>query len=116
MLLFLTYFTIYQPFISSAKHQLINKKPAKIYILAIVTAFCWFAALGVYGQSAAIMGEMGPVICWTMFFAISLIVSSFWGIRAGEWKGTKLPFTVLILGNIVLIISWIILGYANTLV
>jgi L-rhamnose-H+ transport protein len=94
---------------------LLNNKPAKIYIIGIVTAFCWFAALGVYGQSAAIMGEMGPVICWTMFLAISLIVSSFWGIRAGEWKGKKLPFKVLILGNIVLIISWIILGYANTL-
>jgi L-rhamnose-H+ transport protein len=93
----------------------ISKKPAKIYLLGIITGFCWFAALGVYGQSAAIMGEMGPVICWTMFLAISLIVSSFWGIRAGEWKGTKIPFTVLIIGNIVLIISWIILGYANSL-
>jgi L-rhamnose-H+ transport protein len=93
----------------------INKKPAKIYLIGMVTGLCWFAALGVYGQSAAIMGEMGPVICWTMFLAISLIVSSFWGIRAGEWKGTRLPFNILIIGNIVLIISWIILGYANTL-
>ena len=94
---------------------LISKKPLKIYILGVITGFCWFAALGVYCQSAAVMGEMGPVIGWTMFFAISLIVSSFWGIRAGEWRGTKLPFRVLILGNIVLIISWIILGYANIL-
>ena len=94
---------------------LITKKTARIYIFGIITAFCWFAALGVYGQSAAIMGEMGPVICWTMFFAISLIFSSFWGIRAGEWKGTKLAYKVLISGNIILIISWIILGYANTL-
>jgi len=94
----------------------IQKKPANIYFLGIITGFCWFAALGVYGQSAAIMGEMGPVIGWTMFLAISLIVSSFWGIRAGEWKGTKSPFQVLILGNVVLIISWVILGYANTLV
>ncbi len=95
---------------------LFHKKPAMIYYVAVITGFCWFAALGVYGQSAAIMGEMGPVICWTMFFAISLIVSSFWGIRAGEWRGTILPFKVLIFGNIVLIVSWIILGYANTLI
>lgn len=93
----------------------VNPKPIKIYIVGILTGFCWFAALGVYGQSASVMGEMGPVIGWTMFLAVSLIVSSFWGIRAGEWKGTKLPFKVLIIGNIVLIISWIILGYSNTL-
>ncbi|MEK7718822.1 MAG: rhamnose/proton symporter RhaT, partial [Bacteroidota bacterium] len=108
-------YSVYLLIKNKSWNVLINKKPARIYFMAIITGFCWFAALGVYGQSAAIMGEMGPVICWTMFFAISLIVSSFWGIRAGEWKGTKSPFQVLIFGNIVLIISWIILGYANAL-
>jgi L-rhamnose-H+ transport protein len=108
-------YSVYLLIKNKSWESLFHNKPAGIYLLGTITGFCWFAALGVYGQSAAIMGEMGPVICWTMFFAISLIVSSFWGIRAGEWRGTIFPFNVLILGNIVLIISWVILGYANTL-
>lgn len=108
-------YTVYLLIKNKSWNSLSQKRPARIYLIGTITGFCWFAALGVYGQSAALMGEMGPVICWTMFFAISLIVSSFWGIQAGEWKGTKSPFKVLILGNLVLIISWIILGYANTL-
>ncbi len=109
-------YSVYLLFKNKSWKAFIGKKPAKIFFIAAITGFCWFAALGVYGQSAAIMGEMGPVIAWTMFFAISLIVSSFWGIRAGEWRGANLPFKVLILGNVVLILSWVILGYANTLV
>ena len=33
---------------------------------AILTGLFWFAALGVYGQGAALMGSLGPVIGWPM--------------------------------------------------
>ncbi len=86
------------------------------YIWALITSVLWFAALGIYGQGAAIMGNLGPVIGWTMFLALSLVVSNAWGLGGGEWKNVPRPLRVLLLGDIVLIISWIILGYANSLI
>ncbi len=85
----------------------------KGYFWSILTAVLWFAALGVYGQGSAIMGKLGPVIGWTMFLALSLVISNLWGIGAGEWKDMHKPFKVLMLGNAVLIVSWIILGYSQ---
>jgi L-rhamnose-H+ transport protein len=89
---------------------------SKGIIWALLTAILWFAALGVYGQGAALMGEFGPAIGWTMFLALALVISNGWGIGGGEWKGVPRAFTILMIGNVVLIISWIILGYANSLV
>ena len=84
-------------------------------IAALITSLLWFAALGVYGQGAAIMGKLGPVIGWSMFLALSLVISSMWGLKDGEWKGMVLPLRVMLIGDGVLVISWIILGYANSL-
>lgn len=83
---------------------------------SLLTAVLWFAALGLYGQGAAMMGEMGPVAGWAMFSAISLVVSNLWGIRSGEWLGVKKPMKVLIAGDVILLLSWIIMGYANSLI
>lgn len=86
------------------------------YLSAAATSILWFAALGIYGQGAAIMGSMGPIIGWTMFLAISLIVSTIWGLTLGEWKGVSKARLILFIGNGILIMAWIILGYANSLV
>ena len=85
-------------------------------IWALITAVLWFAALGIYGQGAAIMGDLGPVIGWTMFLALSLVISNAWGLGGGEWKNVSRPLRVLLLGDAVLIIAWIILGYANSII
>lgn len=81
----------------------------------LVTALLWFAALGVYGQGAAIMGKLGPVIGWSMFLGLSLVVSSLWGLKDGEWKGVPVPLRMLLVGDGILLVSWIILGYANSI-
>lgn len=86
----------------------------KAYRWAIIAGLCWFGALGVYGQGAALMGEMGPVIGWPMLLGLSLIVSNVWAYRAGEWKGASKPFQLLLLGLAVLILASVILGFANT--
>jgi L-rhamnose-H+ transport protein len=88
-------------------------KAGKGIVAALVTSLLWFAALGGYGQGAAIMGELGPVIGWSMFLALSLVISSMWGLKDGEWKGMVSPLRVLLIGDGVLLISWVILGYAN---
>ena len=82
---------------------------------ALITSLLWFAALGVYGQGAAIMGQLGPVIGWSMFLGLSLVVSSLWGLKDGEWKGMTAPLRVLLIGDGVLLVSWVILGYANSI-
>ena len=89
-------------------------KSINAYKWAIIAGFCWFAALGVYGQGAALLGEIGPVIGWPILLGLSLIISNFWAYRAGEWKNAKGPFNKLLAGLVVLIISAIVLGLGNS--
>ena len=89
-------------------------KSTNAYKWAIIAGFCWFAALGVYGQSAALLGEIGPVIGWPILLGLSLIISNFWAYRAGEWKNAKKPFNKLLLGLMVLIASAVVLGLGNS--
>lgn len=80
---------------------------------AILSGIFWFAALGVYGQGAALMGDLGPVIGWPILLGLALIISNIWAYRAGEWKNAQAPFKVLLGGLGVLISAICILGYAN---
>lgn len=86
----------------------------KAYMWAVIAGLCWFAALGVYGQGSALMGEIGPVIGWPMLLGLSLIISNIWAYISGEWKGAVKPFRLLLTGLFVLILASVILGYANT--
>ena len=81
---------------------------------AIVASICWFGALGVYGQGAALIGPIGGVIGWPMLLGLSLIVSNFWAYRAGEWNNAKKPFNLLLIGLVVLVLASVVLGYSNT--
>jgi L-rhamnose-H+ transport protein len=90
-------------------------KSGKAYQWSIIAGLCWFAALGIYGQGSALMGELGPVIGWPMLLGLSLIISNIWAYRSGEWKGAKKPFRLLLLGLVVLIVASVLLGYSNTI-
>jgi L-rhamnose-H+ transport protein len=85
----------------------------KAYGWAILTGFLWFGALGVYGQGAALLGNIGPVIGWPILLGLSLIVSNALGFLTGEWKGAAGPFKLMMAGIAVLIVACCILGYAN---
>ena len=86
---------------------------APILANATKSGGCWFAALGVYGQGAALLGEIGPVIGWPILLSLSLIISNYWAYKSGEWNNAKKPFTTLLFGLFVLIISAIVLGLGN---
>lgn len=88
---------------------------AKAYRWSIIAGFCWFAALGVYGQAAALLGEIGPVIGWPILLGLALVVSNVWAYRAGEWEQAKKPFKILLVGVLVLIMASVVLGYSNSL-
>ena len=90
------------------------KNAKNAYKWSFIAGFCWFAALGVYGQGAALLGEIGPVIGWPILLGLSLIISNYWAYRAGEWKNARKPFNKLLLGLLVLIISAVVLGLGNS--
>ena len=90
------------------------KNAKNAYKWSFIAGFCWFAALGVYGQGAALLGEIGPVIGWPILLGLSLIISNYWAYRAGEWKNASKPFNKLLLGLLVLIISAVVLGLGNS--
>ena len=54
------------------------KNAKNAYKWSFIAGFCWFAALGVYGQGAALLGEIGPVIGWPILLGLSLIISNYW--------------------------------------
>lgn len=81
----------------------------------VLTGVLWFAALGVYGQGAALMGSLGPVVGWPILLALALVVSNVWALRAGEWKGAAGPFRVMLAGVAVLMLACVVLGYSNSL-
>ena len=92
----------------------------KAYMWSVIAGLCWFAALGLYGQGAALMNgasdnNLGNIVGWPMLLGLSLIVSNVWAYRAGEWKDAKKPFNLLLVGLAVLILASVILGYSNSL-
>jgi len=88
---------------------------SKAYKWAIIAGLLWFAALGVYGQGAALMGDIGPVIGWPMLLGLALIISTSLGVITGEWKGAPGPFKLMVIGIVILIAAICLLGYSNSL-
>ncbi|MBN8729819.1 MAG: rhamnose/proton symporter RhaT [Acidobacteria bacterium] len=82
---------------------------------AVLTGVLWFAALGVYGQGASLMGSLGPVIGWPMLLGLALIISNLWAIHAGEWMGAPGPMRLMFAGVAILIVACALLGYSNGL-
>ncbi|WP_297090352.1 L-rhamnose/proton symporter RhaT [uncultured Draconibacterium sp.] len=87
----------------------------KAFRWSVLAGLFWFAALGIYGQGAALMGSIGPVIGWPMLLGLSLIISNIWAYREGEWKNVKVPFRIMLAGLTTIIIACIVLGYSNGL-
>ena len=90
------------------------KNSLNAYKWSLIAGFCWFAALGVYGQGAALLGEIGPVIGWPILLGLSLIISNYWAYNAGEWDNAQKPFNKLLIGLFILIISAVVLGLGNS--
>lgn len=85
----------------------------RAYRWAVVSALLWFGSLGIYGQGAALMGPIGPVIGWPILLGLSLIASNALGFFTGEWKNAGGPFRMMVAGVVILIVACAIIGYAN---
>lgn len=82
---------------------------------ALLTAVIWFLALAFYAKATVLLGSLGAVVGWLAFNGLALIISNGWGLLDGEWKGFDAPRKKLLQGNVILIVSWIIVGIANSL-
>ena len=82
---------------------------------SVIAGLLWFAALGTFGQGAALMGDMGTVIGWPILLGLSLIVSNAVGVFTGEWKGMAGPLKIMVLGVTVIIVATVVMSYASTL-
>ena len=83
------------------------------YAKVILTSFVWFAALAIYGKASSMLGPLGPVVGWISFNGIALVIANSWGLKDGEWKGYPEAKKVMLIGNGILILSFIVLGIAN---
>ena len=81
---------------------------------SIIAGLLWFAALGTYGQSVALMGDMGTMICWPVMLGLSLIVSNAVAVITGEWKDMGGPLKLMSVGVFVIIVATVLLTYAST--
>lgn len=84
----------------------------KAYAWAIGAAFLWFGALGIYGQGATLMGDLGSVIAWPIMLGLSLIVGNVWSYLNKEWEGAKKPFYTMLFGVLVIIVAVVVMGYS----
>ncbi|WP_150266904.1 L-rhamnose/proton symporter RhaT [Paenibacillus tepidiphilus] len=93
----------------------VAKGAAMAYVKALATALIWYLALGFYAKATALLGPLGSVVGWLAFNGLSLIISNAWGLKDGEWKGFAAPKKLLLWGNVILILSWIVVGIANSM-
>lgn len=82
----------------------------KAYMWAIIASVFWFGALGIYGQGATLMGDLGAVIGWPILMGGGLIISNVWAYRSGEWNGAPKALKTLLLGIAVIVIGIVVIA------
>lgn len=82
----------------------------KAYRGSIIASIFWFGALGIYGQGASLMGDLGSVIGWPILMGGGLIISNVWAYRAGEWSGAPKALKVLLLGIAIIVVGIIVIA------
>lgn len=92
-------------------HTITAKGSLKRLVILFFVSMVWFSALLVYGCSSVYLGEMAASIGWILFNALALIISSMIGLKTGEWKSSKKARKILILGNIILVLSWVLIAF-----
>jgi len=85
------------------------------YILCMIAGILWYLQFFFYGMGATQMGKY-DFASWTLHMAFVIITSNVIGLLTHEWKGSdKKTIRCLLAGIAVLILSTVIIGYANKL-
>jgi len=85
------------------------------YMLCMIAGILWYLQFFFYGMGATQMGKY-DFASWTLHMAFIIVTSNVIGLLTKEWKGSdKKTIRCLLAGIAVLILSTIIVGYANKL-
>jgi len=88
---------------------------AKNYLFAALAGTTWYLQFFFYGMGSSKMGKY-DFSSWTFHMAFIIIVSNLWGLYFKEWKGcSKKTLQMIFAGISVVVLSTIIVGYANYL-
>jgi L-rhamnose-H+ transport protein len=69
-----------------------------------------------YGIGAYYLGKLGTTVGWGVNLGMALVVAVSIGFMTGEWKGiSSKPVRTILASVVVLLLAFIILGYANSL-
>ncbi|HEX3076049.1 MAG TPA: L-rhamnose/proton symporter RhaT [Lachnospiraceae bacterium] len=106
-------YCVYKLSVNHTWDSFTKKGAVKRHLILFLTSIVWFTALAAYGISTMLLGNMGSIVGWILFNALALIISNIWGLKAGEWHGAPKAKKVLLMGNTVLLVSWIFTGIAG---
>jgi len=85
------------------------------YVLCMISGILWYLQFFFYGMGETQMGKY-KFASWTLHMAFIIVTSNVIGLLTKEWKGSdKKTVWCLLAGIVVLILSTIIVGYANKL-
>ena len=76
----------------------------------------WMSSVAFYGRGATKMGALGGSAGFGMWMGTTVLVSNFWGVVTGEWKGVQgSPTKYMIGGAILMLMAIALIGYSASL-
>jgi L-rhamnose-proton symport protein RhaT len=81
-------------------------------VSAILSGLFWFGGIGLFGIATVALGSLGTSVGWAILMGSMIIVSSFWGIVTGEWKGTRKALQVQVASVLILVVGIVIIASA----
>lgn len=91
-----------------------DKAPAGHWIGGSLMGIICFASFMTYGSGATALGDLGGIVGWPLFMAMSLITSNLLGLLTGEWAGApKKAYLYSLAGIGLLIVAITIISRGN---
>lgn len=85
--------------------------------IAVLMGFLYLAGLSLYGIGSVRLGDMGPVLGFPVFMSTIVLTGNTAGLVTGEWAGApRGAYVYGFLGMILLILSIVAVGVANSIV
>ena len=89
----------------------------KYSFFALTMGICWYGALICYSKAAQLIGALGPMVGWPMFMVLTILASSFWSWKSGEWtSSSQKAKNTMKLGLAFLLLAVIVLGYSASII
>ncbi len=88
--------------------------PRLNYVLCALGGVIWYHQFFFYGMGMTKMGQEYGFSSWSLHMTFIIVFSNLWGLYFKEWRGaSRVTRTMVWIGLTVLILSTMIIGYAN---